>query len=126
MSCVLIYGRRAEYENRPSLNKVRAQLARDNEYLMSFDRLTPSSDAKNLFTVKRSPSGYEAIAYPPTYVLGPCGADTYSVINNKNEAIDACEWMLPERKGFLKNRFPYWENWAKQADKGSMRIGDRE
>ena len=126
VSFVLIYGRRNEYIANNELNRVRAELARDNEHLMSYDRLTPSSDAQYLFTVKKDSNGFRAIAYPPTYVLGPNGADVHSIIRNKNEAIDACEWMLPERKEFLKSRFSYWEDWAKQEHKGTMCTGDRE
>jgi hypothetical protein len=124
ISYVLIYGRRSEYENNTNLNKVRAQLAKQDEYLMSFDRLPPSSDAQYLFTVKKDSNGYKAIAYPPTYVLGPNCADGYSIIGNKNEAINSCEWMSLERKEFIKSRFQYWENWAKQS--GTINGGDRE
>jgi len=117
-SFVLIYGRRNEYENDEGLNRVRAELATDNEYLMSYDRLTPSSDVQNLFTVKKDSNGYKSIAYPPTYVLNPHLADRYSIVNNKEEAIDACEWMSVERKEFIKSRFPYWEKWAQKKDQG--------
>lgn len=126
VSFVLIYGRRSEYEGNEPLNRIRAELARQDEYLMSFDRLTPSSDVQYLFTVKKISNSFRAIAYPPTYTLSSNLADRYSIINNKEEAIDACEWMTPERKDFLKSRFPYWENWAKQDHKGTICGGDRE
>lgn len=125
-SFVLVYGRRKEYENNNGLNRIRAELATDNEYLMSYDRLTPSSDVQYLFTVKKDSNGYRAIAYPPTYVLCPNLADRYSIVNNKEEAIDDCEWMSAERKEFIKSRFPYWEKWAKQDNRGTMCTGDRE
>ncbi len=125
-SFVLVYGRRKEYENNNGLNRIRAEQATDNEYLMSYDRLMPSSDVQYLFTVKKGSNGYRAIAYPPTYVLGPTGADVHSITHNKNEAIDACEWMPPARKEFLKSRFPYWEAWARQEHKGTIYTGDRE
>jgi hypothetical protein len=128
VSCVLIYGRRNEYENNTQLNKVRAQLARQDEHLMSFDRFTPSADAQYFFAVKRERGRYRAITYPPTYVIGPDFADTYSIIEGKNEAIDACGLMTLERKRFIKSRFPYWEVWSKQdfENKGVIFGGDRE
>lgn len=124
VSCVLIYGRRNEYQDNSRLNRIRAKLATDNEYLMSYDRLAPSADARELFTVKKCSDGYRAIAYPPTYVLSSNLANNYSLVNGKEETIDNCEWMSPERKEFIKSRLPYWEKWAKE-DNGTMK-GERE
>jgi len=126
VSFVLVYGRRNEYGADNKLNRVRAELARDNEHLMSYDRLTPSSDAQYLFTVKKNSGGYKAIAFPPTYVLGPNFAGLYSTVTGKDEALDTNEWMSGERIEFLKSRFPYWEAWAKQEHRGTMCTGDRE
>ena len=125
VSCVLIYGRRSEFEQDKKLNQIRAELAREDEFLMSYDRLTPSADARELFTVKKCSDGYRAIAYPPTYVLSPVLADNYSLVNGKEKVIDNCEWMSPERKEFIKSRLPYWEKWAAREDKGTMK-GERE
>ena len=127
---VLIYGRRSEYEGNESLNRVRAELAREGEYLMSYNRLNPISDGRNLFTVKKTNCGYKAIAYPPTYVLGPNFAKLYSMITDKNEALDVSEWMSQERVEFLKSRFPYWEEWGQKVRDniigGTMFSGDVE
>jgi hypothetical protein len=40
---VLIYGRRAEFEEKPDLTKKRAAEERNDEYFMTFDRLEPIS-----------------------------------------------------------------------------------
>lgn len=126
VSCVLIYGRRNEFEKNKRMSKLRAELAREGEFLMSYDRLAPSADARYLFTVKRTVEGYIAVSYPPTYVLGPDFAYNYSMINNKEDAIDKCEWMSSERKEFIKSRFPYWEKWASKEDQGTIQGGDFE
>jgi len=125
LSLVLIYGRRNEFEGNPKLSKLRAGLVRHDEYLMSYDRLKPERKADGLFTAKLSENGFRAVAYPPTYVLSPGFANNYSIISGKEEAIDKCEWMSPERKEFIKSRFPYWEEWAKKKDRGVI-AGDIE
>ena len=110
ISCALVYGRRSEYKEKKTLTRLRPELERENEFLMSFDRLTPSSDARYLYTVKKASRGYTAVAYPPTYALGPNFADSYFLVFDKDKAIDGCEWMSHERKEFIKERFPYWED----------------
>ena len=113
VSCVLIYGRRREFEGNSRLNQVRAQLARDSEYLMTYDRLEPRADAANLYTVRKQSDGYVAVAFPPTYVLRPGLADRYLLVSAKAKAVDHSEWMSERRREFIKRRFPYWEDWAR-------------
>jgi hypothetical protein len=130
ISFVLIYGRRSEFEGNSKLSKLRAELVRHNEYLMSYDRLKPERKLSELYTVKLSENGFRAVAYPPTYVLRPALAENYSIVSGKEEAIDKCEWMSSERKEFIKKRFPYWEDWADKVRKGitngTMFTGDFE
>lgn len=113
VSCVLIYGRRHEMDENPRLNQVRGQMARENEYLMTYDRLHPRADASELYTVRKQSDGYKALAFPPTYVLRPGLADRYLLVSGKSEAIDRTEWMSASRKEFIKARFPYWEGWVR-------------
>lgn len=130
ISSVLIYGRRQEFSSSPKLTRLRGELVRQDEHLMSFDRLKPERKASDLYTVRLSKSGFEAVAYPPTYVLRPALADNYSIVLGKEEAIDRCDWMTPERKEFIKSRFPYWQEWAQKvkgnALSGTMCTGDME
>ena len=126
MVSVLIYGRRSECQHAQHLNRLRAQLQRQGEHLMSYDRLTPNAKASNLFCVKRSGNRYTAVAFPPTFVLGPGGAEDLLLVTEKEQAVERSEWMSRERKDFLKGRFPYWEKWARQTDSKTSRAGDIE
>lgn len=122
VSYVLIYGRRREYQNDHSLAKIRAEWARRDEYLMSFDRLDPNPKARHLYTVRRRTHAYKAIAFPPTYVLGPGFADRYLTVQGKGRALQASEWMSRSRKRFIRNRFVYWKKWAATKDHGPIRL----
>ena len=42
------------------------------------------------------------------------------------DALERNHWMTPERKAFLKKRIPYWREWAKRKDKGSIDGDDHE
>jgi hypothetical protein len=121
VSCVLIYGRRHECERKHHLNKIRAQLAREGEYLMSFDRLNPNPKARYLYTVRRQTDGYEAIAFPPTYVLGPGFAEEYLAVRGKEEAVAKSSWISQSRRDFIGKRFSYWENWERNHTFGLVR-----
>jgi len=64
---VLVVGRYSEFEHDPKLNLERAELARPNETLATFDRLTPDPLGRDIFSVARHQTGYHAIAFPPTF-----------------------------------------------------------
>ena len=124
--CVLIYGRRAEFEVNPRLRRLRAMQEHPDESIMSFDRLQPLRDNVNFITIKRTQAGYEAVSVPPTLKLDPLYAPFWVDIRNKQAAIQRCEWMTPERKAFLCERIEYWDEWSRRDNRGVIHVGDAE
>lgn len=124
--CVLIYGRRAELEHDPRLRRARAMQEHPDETILSFDRLRPLYDNANYITIRKTASGYEAVAVPPTLRLGPMYAPFWQDVQNKREAIQRCEWMTEARKRFLLERIDYWDEWARKGKIGWIDCGDEE
>jgi hypothetical protein len=123
---VLIYGRRAELRDRPQLNQIRAQMSRENEFYMTFDRLHPINDHDQYMTVRFNGISYEAVSLPPTLELGPFLAEYRSLITGKEQVVDKTPYLPEERKQFLKRRFAYWDEWGRNEKKGAMNAGDWE
>jgi Domain of unknown function (DUF4263) len=100
---VLIHGRRADYESSESRLQKRAELQREDERLMSFDRLTPSEYGELYSCVRKTQDGYQVVAVPPC--LGPLrGAEDYRQSNGWNHALDSCHDMAPARREYLKEQ----------------------
>jgi Domain of unknown function (DUF4263) len=125
---ILIYGRRAEFENDPELKRERACLLDGEvESLTSYDRLTPDPMLANVITVRATGSGrFRAIAAPPTFTLGPIDADCLPHIDGLSEVLRTTTSIPVERRQFLLERLPYWENWAQEGRRGMIASWDRE
>lgn len=123
---VLIYGRRAELEARPELNATRAHMQRESEFYMTFDRLHPIKDQDNYMTARFDGVRYQAVAMPATLELRPSDAEYRAAIFGKEDVVDRTPFMTSDRKEFLKRRFSYWDEWARQGEKGVQSMGDRE
>ena len=123
---ILIYGRRDEVDDQPGLVRQRGTLApAADEDLMSFDRLAPAHDMRDAITVKAKGSGrYEAVWVPPVFELGPDLANRLLYVDGVPEAIDQNPEISDERKAFLKDRIPYWQEWARNP--GIYGPSDRE
>lgn len=111
---VLIYGRRSEANKTDELRDKRLHLARDDEYLMTYDRLAPQFDAREYFCVRIDRHGYRAITIPPTIHLGPSSASDHAYIRNKEEATRNSPYFSEERRQFLIKRYPYWDRWSSE------------
>ena len=72
---VLVYGRRSDYEGSKLRRKKRAELAREDERLMSFDRLTPGNGARCIPASVRQPTGTVLVSVPPCLTLINDGED---------------------------------------------------
>lgn len=108
---ILVYGRRAEFENLPpELAKLRAGLlAGNDEELMSFDRLAPDPDLHLIITASLTGEGrFRAVWVPETFGIVPCEADDLKRIDGLSEAIDHNRAIPVARKTFLKERIKYW------------------
>jgi hypothetical protein len=122
---VLIYGRRAEFEEKPGLTKKRAAEERDDEYFMTFDRLEPISTSQQYMTVESKKDGYWAVSIPATVKLGPAYAYFRRPIQGKDECVERSPFMTEARKAFLRRRFAYWDKYGRTRG-GFMHTGDRE
>ena len=59
-------------------------------------------------------------------LLGPLWAENRALVAGKLEAVQANAHIPKPRKLFLKDRMPYWDEWAQLDNKGSRRLGDWE
>jgi len=100
---VLIHGRRENYESIPRRREKRAELARPDERLMSFDRLTPAKHGVMYSTVRKGQDGYQVISVPPSLTLFNRGAE-YQLVSGWDEALDDCPDMATERRDYLKRQ----------------------
>jgi Domain of unknown function (DUF4263) len=125
---ILVYGRRAEFQDDAEMTHERAYLLDDTaESLVSYDRIGPDRMLDNAITVK--PIGnnkFRAIAVPPTFTLGPLDADRLPMIDNLDGVLAATDSISPERRAFLRKRLPYWQAWAQNGAGGMMSSGDYE
>lgn len=99
---VLIYGRRSDYESSPRRLQKRGELAREDERLMSFDRLSPCKDGATLACVRRQQDGYRALAVPPCWSISN-DPDLYSSVSGWDAALDSSFDMTVERRDYLKS-----------------------
>ena len=100
---VLIHGRRENFESIPRRREKRTELARHDERLMSFDRLTPAKDGVLYSTVRKGQDGYRVISVPPSLTLFNTGED-YQLISGWTSALDDCHDMATGRRDYLKEQ----------------------
>ena len=98
---VLVYGRRSDYENSKLRLMKRAELAREDERLMSFDRLTPGKRGMLYSCVRQTANGYRVVSVPPCLTIFNDGED-YRCATGWEEALDACPDMPATRREYLK------------------------
>ena len=123
---ILIYGRREDATKNENFARKRAYLQGQDERFMTYDRLQPNKCLTNLLTVRIDNTGYRAISIPPTLTLGPMNAEEWSIIRDKEMTVLNNTYILKERKDFLLQRWPYWDEWAKRGKRGLINAADRE
>lgn len=99
---ILIYGRRKNFVNDRRRQEKRAELARADERLMSFDRLTPTKRSSIYSSVRKTQRGYRALAVPPSLTIINDG-DDYQHVTGWAEALDNYPDMVDSRRDYLKN-----------------------
>lgn len=100
---VLIHGRSRDYRGvRPRAEK-RAELARQDERLMSFDRLTPAKHSVLYSCVRKGPDGYQVVAVPPSLTIFNTG-DRYQDVTGWEKALDDCQDMAASRRLYLQDQ----------------------
>ncbi len=118
---ILIYGRRAEFATGEGsvhggaadrLNRKRAQNARDDETLMTYDALYPSQWFRDIPTLKRDGEDIRVSNIPPTFTTG--GSETITLAHSVvglDEAIQRMEDPpSPERIEYLVRRIAFWRS----------------
>lgn len=101
---VLVHGRSDNYRGIKRRQEKRAELAREDERLMSFDRLTPSKHSVLFSCVRREQDRYRVLSVPPSLTILNSG-DRYEAATGWLEALDACGDMAARRREYLKEQF---------------------
>jgi hypothetical protein len=123
---LLIYGRRAEANKTVERQRLRSNMSRDDEFLMTYDRLVPQAGASEFYTVRVDRSGYHALYVPATSTIGPLFAHERATIRDKDIAVSNSPYFSADRQAFYLSRLPYWDDWAVNGRRGIIYTGDRE
>ena len=125
---ILIYGRRSEFEENPTLISRRgALLPGQDEELMSFDRLEADTSMRDAITVRAVGHGrFRALSVLPVFTTGPERADRLLHIEGVSEAINRNPEIDEDRRSFIQRRIGYWREWACSEGAKRYRVGDRE
>jgi hypothetical protein len=125
---VLVYGRRSEFRT-GGFSARRARAQQPDELFMTWDRVAPSSHYSDLLTVRLTSRGYQAVRVPPTVTLGPWHAEYHALLLDRDSAVDESKHLSSARAGFLKERWPYWDAWARRRRdfaSEAIRLSDQE
>jgi hypothetical protein len=109
---VLVFGRRTELED-PGVLAVGQGFSGGDLSIMSFDRLAPSPLGAFDLTVRVAKREFEAVAFSPTFRVGPRVAESLLGVTNKREALDRSAMLTDARRRFLGHRFEFWEKYAR-------------
>jgi hypothetical protein len=101
---VLIYGRRSEANKTTERQRRRSSLERDDEFLMTYDRLVPQAAAREFYTVRVDRSGYKALFVPPTATNGPILAHQRAKIRDKDIAVLNSPYFRVASEDVVENR----------------------
>jgi hypothetical protein len=93
---------------------------------MTLDRLRPARECGYFLTLTKRNAGYQALAVPATFEIGPNVARSFTGIPNLTEAIQQNDWISEDRSRFLIERLPYWVDWGRLERVGFINSGDSE
>lgn len=124
---VLVYGRRAEFDDKPELNRIRGDMPGEGEHYMTFDRLGLNSWSMDYVSCRKPTAhGYDVVHIPATLAWGPIHVEDFARMRGWDEAIEKCEHLPSDRRDFLLNRREYWFKWARDEAQRSVTSGERE
>lgn len=115
---ILITGSRSERTLNDKAGKSRIQNQPADAVYMTFDRLNPRREKRDAVTVRLTSAGYQALSIPPTLRLGPFQAHELASISDKESAFRSGSTGT-ERREFLRERMPYWDQWASSPNSRS-------
>jgi hypothetical protein len=120
---LLVYSRRSEVEGKKTERSVSKKT---DETIMTYDRLSPSFEQSNYLCIKIKKHNFVSVTFPPTVKIGPSIIKEWIDIDGISLSISNSSFLSEERKIFLLERLPYWEEWAKNKSKGPINCGDWE
>ncbi|MHB8794825.1 MAG: Shedu immune nuclease family protein [Candidatus Nanopelagicales bacterium] len=121
---ILIYGRRSELDadKTGNLNKFRAAQPRQNELIMTFDRLEPNPLIRNVASVHQHSDGrLSLLAVPSSFTTG-WGISHMAVRCSQPEAglFETVPLWTSERAARVRDR---WRYWSEEGAAAGPRIG---
>lgn len=115
---VLIIGSRSEPTHNETTAKYRIQNQPPDALYMTFDRLKPRREKRDVITIRLTGAGCQALSIPPTLRLGPAQAHDLVSVSGKEAAFRSGA-TFSTRRGFLIERMPYWDEWAASEESRS-------
>jgi len=122
---LLIYGRRAEFDDQRHRSRERRGLRKASVNAMTYDRLKPLYGSRNAICVRLEGIRRKAIAIPPTFRLGPANAEDLARLDGLPDAMSENELIGEERRRFLLDRLPYWKRLGEESLRGESVGGHR-
>lgn len=105
---LLIYGRRTEIADDALRRKLLSGMERDDAKIMSFDRLQPSYECRNMLTLSVSNGVYSVVSIPPTFSFSYYDRNDFVKVKGFKEKVAQMEHTSEKRKNFLIERYDYW------------------
>lgn len=97
---ILIYGRRENWSE--ELIRRRSMLARDGEKLLSYDRLSPAYDLRNVITVKVDGKGqFRPVGVAPCLEIDADAGETSAKVGPITDLLKGLPLLSAERKSYL-------------------------
>jgi hypothetical protein len=114
---VLIYGRRSDAHRIESFAKKRVAMQQPDECFMTYDRLSAGFGVPTIQLDRSGPdTKLKLISLPPTFILSRRVARMFCRLANREQAINACELMTPERRAFLMERIAPCDEYVRRLD----------
>lgn len=98
---VLIHGRRSETGEDPARLSKRRELYREDERLMSFDRIAPNEKAAQLLCVRRTAQGYVLKNASPAFQVSDFDDHRYAAISGWDVGLAQTPDLAAERSAFV-------------------------
>jgi hypothetical protein len=117
---VLVFGR--VEQGRQEIAKLRAAHQRQDQFLCTYDHLSPEWKSRNYLCVRNTRGRYVVVAIPPTARLRPNHPDFWRVVHGRKEALEADSSIAAERKKYLLGRLELWDEWAARDGRRKVKV----
>jgi hypothetical protein len=98
---VLVHGRRAETGEDPARLSKRHELLREDERLMTFDRLAPNYKSAELLCIRHDAHGYHLKYAPPAFQVFDGDDDRYAAIDDWEAGLRSTPDLAAGRADFV-------------------------